>query len=231
MRVSLGAEPLLELAYLQSHMVDNCFVDNFEPPPIFPAAQSERFETERLLMRRVIEDDLDPLTPILQDPDVSEMFVRDRPIDPPAFIRDAIAAWKANSSWNFVIAEKSSHRIVGYLGMTLEMRGSGGEGWQAEPAIVISADFRCQRYGEEAMRGLIAWTFAELECPPGVTLDEVRAACRPENTASLRLMEKLADIGMRDLGEQEVPVKNSSPGNRSNMPARVFRITREKYEQ
>ena len=212
-------------------MVDNYFVDNFEPPPMFPAAKSERFETERLLMGRIIEDDLDALTPILQGQDVTEMFGRDRPIDPPAFISDAIVAWEANRSWNFTITEKSSHGVVGYLGMTLEVRGGGGEGWQAEPAIVISADFRCQRYGEEAMRGLIAWTFAELECPPGVTLDEVRAACRPENTASLRLLERLADIGMRDLGEQEVSVKNSSSGKPSSMPARIFGITREEYEQ
>src|SRR5262249_24445403 len=156
-------------------------MDSFEPPPIYPQAQSEHFETERLLVRRIREDDLGPITPTLEDPDLAKLFGRGEPIDPQAFINDAIAASEAHTSCNFTIIANETGHVVGYAGMSLEPRGGGGQGWQAEPAIAIAPDSRGNRYPYETMCGLLAWTFADLECPPGVTLNEIRAACLPYN--------------------------------------------------
>jgi RimJ/RimL family protein N-acetyltransferase len=166
----------------------------------------------------------------LEDADLAKWFGRSEQLDPQAFINGAIVAWDAQVSWNFTIIEKASQNVVGYTGMSLEPRGGGGKGWQAEPVIVIATDSQGQRYAYEAMCGLIGWTFTGLECPPGVTLDEVRAACLPCNTASLGLLRKLADIGMEDLGEQEVTIKHSGPGEPQTRIAHVFGITREEYQ-
>lgn len=82
------------------------------------------------------------------------------------------------------------------------------------------------------MPGLIRWCFTELDCPPGVTLDEVRAGVLPCNTKSLGLLRKLTNIGIiKDLGEQEVRVKHPRPGEPRTRIAHVFGITRKEYEQ
>jgi RimJ/RimL family protein N-acetyltransferase len=206
-------------------------MDNFKIPAIYPAAKSEHFETKRLLVRRIVEDDLESLMPTLEDLDLAKWFGRDEPLDPQKFINDAIAAWEAQVSWNFTIIEKASRHVVGYAGLSLELRGGGGRGWQAEPAIIIAPDSQGQRYAYETMRGLIGWCFTNLECPPGVTLDEVRAACLPSNTKSIGLLKKLEDIGMKDLEEQEVTIKHLGPGESRTRIAHVFGITREDYEQ
>lgn len=206
-------------------------MDDFEIPHIYPEAQSEHFETERLLVRRIVEDDVDSLRPILEDPDLSKWFGRDEPLDAQAAVNSAIALWEAQVAWGFTIIEKASQHVVGYAGISLELREGGGRGWQAEPAIAITPDSRDQGYAYEAMCGLISWSFTDLEFPPGVTMDEVRAACLPCNTKSIGLLRKLADIGMKDLGEQEVTVKHPGPGEPRTRIARIFSITREDYER
>jgi RimJ/RimL family protein N-acetyltransferase len=207
-------------------------MDNFEPPAMYPVAKSEHFETERLLVRRIIEDDLESLIPILEDPDLAKWFGRNEPFDPQAFVNDAIAGWEAQASWAFTIIEKASQHVVGYAGISLELRGGGGRGWQAEPVIAIAPDSQGQGYAYETMPGLIGWCFTELDCPPGVTLDEVRAGVLPCNTKSLGLLRKLTNIGIiKDLGEQEVRVKHTGPGEPRTRIAHVFGITREEYGQ
>jgi hypothetical protein len=81
------------------------------------------------------------------------------------------------------------------------------------------------------MRALLGWTFNELECPPGVSVDEVRAACLPSNSASLGLLKKLAAIGMKDLGEQQVPLMIPVQAGNQTTTAHVFGVTREDYGQ
>jgi len=198
---------------------------------MYPVARSEHFDTERLLVRRIIEDDLESLIPTLEDRDLAKWFGRNEPLDPQAFVNDAIAGWEARSSWAFTIIEKASQHVVGYAGISLELRGGGGKGWQAEPAIAIASDSQGQGYAYETMPGLIGWCFTGLDCPPG-TLDEVRAGVLPCNAKSLGLLRKLTAIAIiKDLGEQDVRVKYPGPGEPRTRRARVFGITRSEYEQ
>jgi len=206
-------------------------MDDFKPPPIFPAPLSELFTTEHLLVRRIVEADLDSLRPTLEDPDVATWFGRDKPVDPQAAVDSAIAQWEAQVAWNFTIIETESQHVVGYTGISLEPREGGAGGWQVEPAIAVAPDYRRQQYATEAMRGLVGWSFTDLECPTGITMDEVRAACLPDNEKSIGLLRKLADSGMKDHGEQAVTVKHPGPGEPQTRIARVFSVTREDYEQ
>jgi len=204
-------------------------MNDFKPPPIYPTARREGFETERLLVRRTVRDDLGPLTPTLEAPDLAQWLGREDPIDPQVFIDAAVAGWEFQSPWTFTIVERATQHVVGFAGISLEPRDGGG--WEAEPIIAIAPGSRGQRYSYEAMRGLISWPFSDLECPPGVTLDEVRAVCLPENSAILHVLTRLAVIGMRDLGELEVPVRHPGPGEPRTRTARVFSITREDYRE
>jgi hypothetical protein len=172
-------------------------MDNFEPPAMYPVAKSEHFETERLLVRRIIEDDLVSLIPVLEDPDLAKWFGRNEPFDPQVFVNGAVAGWEAQGSWAFTIIEKASEHVVGYAGISLELRGGGGRGWQAEPVIAIAPDSQGQGYAYDTMPGLIG-----------------------------------SNIGIiKDLGEQEVRVKHTGPGEPRTRVAHVFGITREEYGQ
>ena len=205
-------------------------MDEFEMPAIYPTTQSDHFETERLLVRRTVVNDLGSLRSTLEDPDLARLLGRDESLDPQAVINDADSGWEAHSAWTFTITVKATQHVVGFTGVSLEQR-EGRRGWQAEPVIAIAPDSRCQHYADEAMRGLIAWIFTDLDLPPDVMLDEVRAACVPDNDASIHLQQGLANVGMRDLDEQEVTVKHPRPGDPLTRPAHVFSISRQDYEQ
>jgi len=197
--------------------------------PEYPAPRSEQFETERLLVRRIVEDDRDPLTPTLKNPGLSQGLGLDKPSDPQAFIDHSIAVWTRGTCWTFTIIEKASQRAVGYA--RIDIRAGNGGGSQAEPTISIAPDFQHRGYAYETMCGLIAWTFNDLEIPSDVTLDEVRAACLPSNIASLRLLKKLAAIGMKDVREEQVTSLSSGEYSNQTITAHVFSVTREDYKQ
>jgi RimJ/RimL family protein N-acetyltransferase len=205
-------------------------IDNFSMPE-YPTPRSEQFETERLLVRRTAKDDLDILTPTLKNPALAQGLGLDAPSDPQAFINSSVVMWTSGTRWTFTIIETASQRAVGYARIDIRAR-EGGEGSQAEPTIGIAPDSQGQGYAYETMRGLIGWVFDSIECPPGVTLDEVRAACLLSNSESLGLLKKLAAAGiMKDLGEQQVTSLGSGPGNNQTITAHVFSVTREDYER
>ena len=203
-------------------------IDSFQMPE-YPAPQSERFETARLLMCRTAREDLDPLEPTLQNPDLARGLGLDKLGDSQAFIEYSVAAWVQGNCWTFTIVEKADGRVVGFARIDLRPRRSGGS--QAEPTVGIDPDFQRRGYAYEAMRGLIAWTFNDIECPPGVTISEVRAACLPSNSASLGLLKKLAAVGMTNLGEQQVDSLSPDPDGNQTTTAHVFSVTREDYRQ
>ena len=203
-------------------------IDNFTAPE-YPTPKSEYFETERLLVRRTIKDDRDPLTPTLNNPGLAQGLGLDSPPDPQEFVDNSVREWSGGICWTFTIIEKASQRVVGFTRIDVRPRNGGGS--QAEPTIGIAPDSQERDYAYETMRGLIAWSFNDIECPPGVTLGEVRAACRPSNTASLGLLKKLATIGMKDLGEQQVDSLSLRSDGNQTVTAHVFSVTREDYEQ
>lgn len=204
---------------------------DFEVPDIYPNARIDRFETERTMVRRVIEDDLDSLRATLEDPAWAEGFGYEDPPDPQVFIDRSVFSWNLPSGqidWTFTIVDRDSQHIVGYARAEIQPRN--GDGWRAMPEIAIAPAFRTHKYAYEVMCGLVGWIFQDLECPPGVKLDEIRAECLQSNGKSLDLLRKLSTIGMEDQGEQQGIIK---VGKGETHPTRihVFVLTREDYRR
>jgi RimJ/RimL family protein N-acetyltransferase len=197
-------------------------------PPLDPIAQSEHFETERLLVRRTVGSDGDLLRPTLESPGLVRGLRLDEPPNPQEFINQAVAGWEFpwtyEANFTFTLIEKARQQAVGYAAMHVERNEDGG--LRIEPDIVISPDFYRKGYAYEAMSGLIGWAFDDIEYPDDVVIDEVKALCLPSNSASIGLLEKLAEIGMEDLGLQEVPLRRRHQGEEPTITVRVFRVTR-----
>jgi RimJ/RimL family protein N-acetyltransferase len=197
-------------------------------PDIYPTARIDHFETDRLLVRRMQDDDRDSLIPIFEDPAWARGFGYESAPDPQASISSWTLRWNQplQINWAFTIIEKASRHTVGYT--IAEIRARNGNGWQVMFDIAISSDFRCRGYAYEAARGLIDWIFDGLTCPPNVRLDEIRAECLQSNDGSLGLLRKLSAIGMRDYGEQQGTI-NVLQGKPQPGVVHVFSITREDY--
>jgi len=152
--------------------------------------------SERLILRRWRDEDLDPLFAINGDPESMRYFAA-------IMNRAESDAWAARlrahfaeHGWGFwVVEEAVTGDFVGVVGlMTIP--------WQADftPAVEIGwrigPRFRRLGYAEEAARAALGFGFATLG------LASIVAFTVPGNAASWKLMEKL---GMRHEGEFEHP--------------------------
>ena len=201
-------------------------------PPLDPIAQSDHFETEHLLVRRTVESDRDPLTPTLESPGLVRGLRLDEPPDPQEFINQAVAGWEFpwtyEANFTFTLIDKANQQVIGYAAMHVERNEDGS--LRIEPDIVIAPNSYRKGYAYEAMRSLTAWAFNDIKYPNDVVIYEVRALCLPDNSASIGLLEKLAEIGMEDLGLQGVPLRRRHPGEESTITVRVFRVTRRSHK-
>jgi RimJ/RimL family protein N-acetyltransferase len=200
-----------------------------------PIAQSDHFETQRLSIRKTIISDKDTLTPVLENPDLVDGWGLAGPPDPEEFVNQAVAGWEFpwtyEARFTFTLIDKASDRVVGCEIMQLKPPNAiEGRGLRAEPAIAIARDLYGNGYGYEAMHGLISWSFDDIRFPNDIMIEEVWAASRASNKGSIRLLSKLAAIGMEDLGEQEIPLVNPLPAEGPTIAGRVFRLTRTNYE-
>ena len=157
---------------------------------------AETLTSERLILRRWRDEDLDPLFAINGDPESMRYFAA-------TMNRAESDAWAARLRAHFaehgwgkwVLAERGGADFVGVVGlMTIP--------WQASftPAIEIgwriAPGFRRMGYAEEAARLVLGHAFGAL------ALEQIFAFTVPGNAASWKLMEKL---GMTAAGEFDHP--------------------------
>jgi RimJ/RimL family protein N-acetyltransferase len=112
-----------------------------------------------------------------------------------AFLNDAVREWIAGSwsSFTRAICDPGLDELIGLCGIcTL----SGSE--QAELWYLLRPDVWGHGLATEAARQMLEFGFGELN------LHRIWATCVPENTASLRVLEKL---GMRREGLQKSSLK------------------------
>jgi len=147
-----------------------------------------RIETERLLLRPVLEADLDVIVTGISDFAVSGMLARVpypyRRIDAESFL----AATREESGRNIALAITDDGGVVGGLGLT-GLRSEREFGyWLAKPAWG-------KGYATEAGRAFLAFLFGE------IGLDIVRSGVFFDNPASLRVQEKL---GFERIGTRKI---------------------------
>jgi RimJ/RimL family protein N-acetyltransferase len=149
-------------------------------PPNDPA-----IETERLILRRWRESDIEPNTAMLADPATARFITSDGKAVTDPFVgwrNAAIMAghWALHGFGIFVVEEKQTGRYVGRVGPWSPAGWPGFEvGWG------IARDFRGKGYAVEAARASIDWAFARFD------LDRIIHCIDRENVASQAVARRL----------------------------------------
>ena len=176
-------------------------------------ASMEDVETERLLLRRWREDDLDPLAAIFAKPEVWRFpfqrgFSRD---ETETFLARRFEEWGSQGWGLWAAADRTSGELLGFIGLSVpaflpEVLPAVEVGWRLDPRVWGRG------LATEGGRAALAAGFGALG------LDAVVSIYEPENVASGRVMEHLGMTPARDTVHPELGV-----------PLRVYRITREQW--
>ncbi len=143
------------------------------------------FETERLILRRFADRDLQAFLAYLNDPLVAkyqtwETYTEER-------ARDVIKEQKSlepglpGRAFTFALELKETGALVGHVVLTVLEKDNR----QAEIGFTLAREFHRQGFGREAAARVLDYAFAELE------LHRVFAITDCENIGSARLLESL----------------------------------------
>lgn len=144
-------------------------------------------ETDRLLLRKFTDDDVDAVFDYGRDPDVAR-FVTWKPHvthdDARVFVQAAMAHYAAGRIGPWAVVLKGEDRLIGSAGFV---------NWQpeharAEVGYALHQSYWGRGLATEALREIARFAFAVMQ------VNRLVALCDPENVASARVMEK---VGMR----------------------------------
>lgn len=160
-------------------------VARVKPRVAIPQTNAPVIATERLILRRWQEDDIEPNTQMLADP-VSARFITSdgKPVTEAFFgwRNAAIMAghWALHGFGMFVVEEKQTARFVGRVGPWWPAGWPGLEvGWG------IAGPFRGKGYAIEAAAASIDWVFAQF------AIDQIAHCIDRENVASQNVARRL----------------------------------------
>jgi RimJ/RimL family protein N-acetyltransferase len=148
---------------------------NFNPFPVL--------YTERLLLRNFNKNDANDLFNLRSDKNVMRFI--DRP--KAKSLKDALElinkmhdSLKNNNGITWAISLKSNNALIGTIGFWRIMN----EHYRAEIGYLLHADFHAKGIMHEAMKPVLKYGFNIMN------LHSVEANLNPENTASIKLLEK-----------------------------------------
>ena len=150
-------------------------------------------ETERLILRRWREADIEPNTAMLADPASARFITSDGKPVTDAFVgwrNAAIMAghWALHGIGMFVVEEKQTNHFAGRVG---PFQPSGWPGF--EIGWGIASEFRGKGYAVEAARASINWAFANF------ALDQIIHCIDRENVASQSVARRLGATIEREI--------------------------------
>jgi len=141
-------------------------------------------ETERLLLRRFRPGDLDELAKLFADPDVMRYVGNGQPIDrneAERALRSIINHWERHGFGRWAVVDKQSNEFIGFGGLRSLFD---------TPEVVYH--FSKENWGKglatELARASLRFGFEDRG------FDRIVAVAKPENRASIHVMQKL---GMR----------------------------------
>ena len=162
------------------------------PGVTLPQTDGPIIETERLVLRRWREADIEPNTAMLGDPASARFITSDGKPVTDAFVgwrNAAIMAghWALHGVGMFVVEEKQTNRFAGRVG---PFQPSGWPGF--EIGWGIASGFRGKGYALEAARASIDWAFATFE------IDQIIHCIDRENVASQSVAQRLGAVIERE---------------------------------
>ncbi len=172
--------------------------------------------TERLILRQIGADDLDPHMALLNTPAVMRHLGGVQSRDMIAAKHAAARASFAAHGFGFMMMEeRASGAIVGHCGLRRVAHPGAPNPQDHEIGWLVREDRWRRGYAHEAMRAVIDWGFAVHRAPRLVALTSAA------NVGSWRLMEKL---GM----ERRADLDFADPAEPA--PIIQYAITREAWE-
>lgn len=148
------------------------------------------FETDRLILRRLEESDVDEIFAMRSDAEVMR-FIRapQNRVESVNWLNLVSSRWSSERIGFCAVIEKQSDKFVGWCGL-----------WQLketdelEIGYAIAKEFWGKGFATEAARAFIQYGFERLKP------DKIVGVAEPENLSSRRVMEKLGMTFVR-LGE------------------------------
>ena len=144
-------------------------------------ATSSNIETERLRLRMFRADDLDNLAALLADPDVMRYVEDGQPKERDVAekaLNSIIAHWKREGFGRWAVEEKASGQFIGFGGLR-SLNGTPEVVYHMAPA------YWGKGYGTELCRAALLFGFDQRG------FDRIVAIAKPDNAASIHVMEKL----------------------------------------
>lgn len=141
-------------------------------------------ETTRLYLRMFTPDDLDDLYGILSDPDVMRYVAQGKPVsreETESALHSVIRHWERHSFGRWAVIDKASRKFIGYGGLRMLID---------TPEVVyhLAKAYWGRGVATEMAQASLRYGFNEHG------FDRIVAIAKPENKASIHVMEK---IGMR----------------------------------
>lgn len=161
---------------------------NFTPFPVI--------ETERLILRRITNDDVNEIFELRSNPETMKYIPRplvkttEDALEHVTMIEEKIVS---NVGINWGITLKGSSKILGIIGY-YRMQP---ENYRAEIGYMLLPDFHGKGIISEAVKRLIMYGFHDLK------LHSIEAVIDPENAASEKVLQKCGFVKEAHLKESE----------------------------
>jgi len=161
---------------------------NFTPFPVI--------ETERLILRRITNDDVNEVFELRSNPETMKYIPRplvkttEDALEHVAMIEEKITS---NIGVNWGITLKGDFKVLGIIGY-YRMQP---ENYRAEIGYMLLPDFHGKGIISEAVKRLIAYGFDDLK------LHSIEAVIDPENFASEKVLQKCGFVKEAHLKESE----------------------------
>jgi len=139
-------------------------------------------ETDRLLLRKFTENDIDAVYRMRSDADLMR-FIREpqtNRAEAESWVNLISSRWETEKVGFCAVIEKSSNEFVGWCGLWRLKETN-----ETEVGYALIEDFRGKGYAAEAAEAFLVYGFETLD------LKEIVAVARPENSASRRVMERV----------------------------------------
>jgi RimJ/RimL family protein N-acetyltransferase len=151
-------------------------------------------DTKRLRLRSVEEEDLNAYASLFGDREVMEKFATGQTKTKEEVwksINTWVQRWRENDPYSGLAAfEKGTNKFVGHA-----VLGHGDAAGEAEAAGLVMKEFWGKGLGTEAAIAIVK-VYARATVKEGFTLkgkplEKIRATARPENAASVKILENL----------------------------------------
>lgn len=174
-------------------------------------------ETDRLLLRRFRDTDVDALAPVFAKPEVwmfpyGRGFTRE---ETSLFLKMQIEEWNACGFGCWLATEKARDRVIGYVGISVphflpDILPAVEVGWRFDP------DVWGRGYATEGAAAALDQAFMTLG------LDRVCSAPQTDNPPSSRVCDRL------DMTLERVAMAEATP-RRGAVPINLYWITKEEW--